>query len=146
MTMNAVIIRVQPGSLLVNDLSNNQEVLVHYRSPNCFSSGDNIKITYDGRMTFSIPPQITASSIQLIHPAAPPQPPHQSTPAETRVTVIQQGRGFLMVRNIRNSSLMRVNYPNAHHFCVGQRIIVKYDSIIMSNPAVINALDIIPVC
>lgn len=142
MIMNATVIRVQPGNLLVNDLSGNQEVLVHYRNSNRFSVGDSVRITHPGRMTHSIPPQISATSIQRIQPALP----SGSAPAETRAVILQINRGFLLVRDLRNNNRMRVNFAHTHHFCVGQRITVKHHSIIMNNPPEVNAIDITPIC
>ena len=152
MIMNAAVIQVRPENLLVRDLSNNQEVMVHFRNSNRFSAGDHVRITYDGKMTLSIPPQITASSIQLNRPSnpprppRPPQPPQPPIPAETRAAVTQIGRDFLLVRGLQDNRLMRVNYVHAHHFCVGQRVIVKHDTIIMNNPPEVNAIDITPLC
>jgi len=147
MIMNATITQVQPRNLLVNDLSTNQEVLVHSRNSSRFSAGDDVRITYDGKMTKSIPPQITAIAIQLNRPSDPPQPPPRPpAPAETRAAVIQKGRGFLLVRGLRDNMRMRVNYAYAHHFCVGQRVIVTHDTIIMNNPPEVNAIDITPIC
>lgn len=148
MIMNATVIRVRPRNLLVRDISNNQEVQVNYSRPNRFSAGDNIRITYDGRMTFSIPPQISARSIQLTHqrPPDPPRPPLPPMPSETRAVVTRRGLGFLLVRDLRNNRQMRVNFAHAHHFCIGQRIVVRHDAIIMNNPPEINAIDITPLC
>lgn len=146
MIMNATVTRVRPGNLLVRDLSNNQEVLVHFRDSNRFSVGDNVRITFDGKMTLSIPPQITANSIQLIRPINPPRPPQPPVPAETRAIVIQRGRGFLLVRELQNNMQMRVNFAHAHHFCVGQRVLIIHDTIIMNNPPEVNAIEITPLC
>lgn len=149
MNMNATVLRVQSRNLLVIDLSNNQEVLVRYSNPNRFSVGDRVRIRYDGKMTRSIPPQITASSIQFIRQTPPPQPPRPpiqpsrppqaSTPSEIRAIVTQTCRGFLMVRDMQSNRIMRVNYSNANQFRVGHRVIIWYDTIFMGNPPVINA-------
>lgn len=150
MIMNATVIQVRPGNMLVNDLSNNQEVFVHFRNSNRFSAGDNVRITYGGKMTFSIPPQITAKSIQLIRPTKPPSPPlppsRPPEPAETRAIVTRRGRGFLFVRGLRDNMQMRVNYAHAHHFCVGQRIVIRHDTIVMNDPPEVNAIEITPLC
>lgn len=157
MVMNATVIQIRPRSLLVNDLSSNQDVLVHFNNANRFSVGDNVRITHNGRMTRSIPPQITANSIRLVPPPNPPRPPQiqppllptppqQSVPAETRAIVTQRGREFLMVRDLQNNRQMRVNFVHAQYFCVGQRIIIRHDTIIMNNPPEINAIEIIPLC
>jgi len=143
MFVYAAVLRVNSGNLLVRDFENNQEVLVHFRNARNFRPGDHIRIEFNGQMTHSIPPQITAISIQRIpHPV----PPSQSRPTETRATVLQRRNNSLLVRDMSNNRQLAVNTPHAHHFCVGQRIIVKYDSIIMNNPPEINAIDITTVC
>jgi len=139
MVMTASVTHVQRGNLLVHDLNTNQEVLVHFRDSDRFLAGDTVKITFDGKMTRSIPPQITADSIQLFYP----QP---SAPARIRATVIEKGRQHLIVRDPQNNRQLRVNFSSARHFCVGQRITITYDTIVMSNPPTINAIDIVPIC
>lgn len=94
MTMTATVLRVNPGSLLVRNEANGEEVLVNTRSANRFSPGDRVRITHRGQMTFSIPPQITATSIQRLGgaPAPPPRPtPPQSALSEMRAIVLQRG-------------------------------------------------------
>ena len=139
MTMTATVIRVNRQSLLVRDEETGEEVLVNVRNTSDFSVGDRVRITYNGQMTFSIPPQITAISIQRI-PA--PQPSQR----EMRAIVLQAGRNFLIVQNIRDRQQVRVEYPFARHFCVGQRIDIRYDTLVLSNPPRVTATDIIPVC
>ena len=63
MTMKATVLQVQNNALLVCDQSNGQEVLVHTSQARCFCPGDRICIQYNGVMTLSIPPQISAESI-----------------------------------------------------------------------------------
>lgn len=60
----ATVLEVQNCSLLVCDRQTNQQVLVNARNACCFSVGEAITIYYNGVMTKSIPPQITASCIQ----------------------------------------------------------------------------------
>lgn len=144
MIMNATVIRSDPDSLLVRDLSNGNEVKVWTRNARNFSPGETIRITFNGAMTRSIPPQITAISIQRI---PTPTPPPQSKPSETRAVVLQIRQNSLLVRERANSNRqLLVQYPYAHHFCVGQQIIVQYDTITMNNPPEIHAVDIRPVC
>jgi len=142
MHMNATVIRSNQGNLLVSDSSNGMEVLVLTRDARRFSPGDVVRITYNGQMTHSIPPQISATSIQRISSA----PPHQSTPAETRAQILQRRHNSLLVRDIRNGRQLLVHFDNAQHFCPGQRVIIRHDTIIMNNPPEINAIDIIPLC
>ena len=60
----ATVLEVQPCWLLVTDRQTNQQVLVYARNACCFSVGEAITIYYNGAMTYSIPPQITALCIQ----------------------------------------------------------------------------------
>ena len=62
-TMTARVLRVCPCELLVCDMCTSQEVLVHTPQACCFQKGQRVCITYNGAMTNSLPPQITAESI-----------------------------------------------------------------------------------
>jgi len=143
MIMIATVIRTGSGNMLVRDSENDQEVLVFTSDFRSFSPGDRVRITYSGAMTRSIPPQITAISIEKIQH---PTPPSNSRPSEFKATVIQRRNNSLLVRDITNNRQVHVNYRYAHHFCPRQQIIVKYDTIKMSNPVEVNATDITPVC
>ena len=61
--MCAVVCQVQEDSLLVCDQSTGQQVQVHTSCARCYAAGDHICIHYDGIMTASIPPQISAGCI-----------------------------------------------------------------------------------
>ena len=63
MIMNATVLRVQEGNLLVRDWGTAQEVVVHTPLADRFSSRDRICILYNGAMTRSLPPQISATHI-----------------------------------------------------------------------------------
>lgn len=65
-TMYASVLDVRRCSLLVCDLCTAQEVIVHTSEACCYCPGDRLCITYDGLMTMSIPPQITAICIRRI--------------------------------------------------------------------------------
>lgn len=137
----ATVIQVNPSFLLVRDNRNGMEIRVIFGNARRFSRGDLVRITYNGQMTHSIPPQIFATSIERL-----PHPPQdQSRPAETRVTVVQVRRGALLVRDGNNRQLL-VHFPYAHHFCARQRVVVRHDTITMGNPPEIHAIDISPVC
>lgn len=140
MVMTATVTEVNPQSLLVRNEETGEVVLVIFRDANRFSVGDRVRITYNGQMTFSIPPQITATAIQRLSPALRP------TPREVRAVVLQRGRNSLLVQSLRDRQQLRVEYPFAHHFCVGQRVDVRYNTITMSNPPRVTATDILPVC
>lgn len=62
-TMDACILQVQCGALLVQDLATGQEVLVHTSQACCFCPGEQVVIEYDGIMSLSQPPQISARRI-----------------------------------------------------------------------------------
>lgn len=62
MIMNAEVLGVENGFLMVLDKSSDQEVAVNTRCLN-FNVGERIKIIYNGIMTFSLPPQINACRI-----------------------------------------------------------------------------------
>ncbi len=62
MTMCATIIGIEDCGLLVVDNATEQEVLVKTRCRN-FSEGERVKIIYNGIMTLSLPPQISAGRI-----------------------------------------------------------------------------------
>lgn len=143
MTIDATVLEVYNNRLLVRDLSNQQEILVHFRNANRFTPGDTVRITYNGRMTFSIPPQISASSIQSIRHPTPPPP----TSSEIRGTVIQRGSNWLLVVEIGTNNQFIVEYQNAYRFFVGQRIRVLYETIFLNIPPDISriiATNIIP--
>ncbi len=62
-TMNARVLEVGSDFLLVCDCSMGQKVLVQTPQAQCFCVGERICIEYNGAMTRSIPPQITAICI-----------------------------------------------------------------------------------
>ena len=66
MLMQAVVIEVQWERLLVLDLDTRQTILVNTPDARRFRPGDLIRIRYNGVMTNSIPPQISASKIAVI--------------------------------------------------------------------------------
>jgi len=147
MIMIATVLQVDSRSLLVRDSATGDEVLVLFSGANRFSVGDRVRISYSGEMTFSIPPQITAISIQRIQGAVPPPAPQpQPSPTEMRAVVLQRSRTSLLVRDNQSGRQVRVNYPYAFHFCVRQQIVVSYDTITLSNPPLVNATNITPVC
>ena len=66
MIMTATVLSVQRGSMLVFDFSNRQQVQVNTNNTFRFCPGDLVRIRYNGAMTMSIPPQISAISIVRI--------------------------------------------------------------------------------
>lgn len=140
MIMNATVISIDPRGLLVRDSETGEEVFVNFGNPGLFSPGEAIRITYTGTMTPSIPPQISATAIVRV-----PQPQPQQTQIR-RATILQIRRNTLFVRDQSNFRQVIVNYPYAHHFCVGQRVSVQYDTIVLSNPPEVNATEVTPIC
>ena len=66
-TMNARVLRTGRCELLVCDMCGCQEVLVHTDNACCFQPGQCVCITYNGVMTRSIPPQITADCVKPLN-------------------------------------------------------------------------------
>lgn len=66
-TMNARVLRVCCCELLVCDLCTCQEVLVHTNNARCFRTGQCVCITYNGAMTMSVPPQISADCVKPLN-------------------------------------------------------------------------------
>lgn len=65
-TMTATVVRVGDCDLLVCDECTSQEVLVRTADAGCFRAGERVCILYNGIMTLSLPPQITALSIRRL--------------------------------------------------------------------------------
>jgi len=66
MILQAIVVKVRPGNLLVFDESMSQTVLVHTPQACRFRVGNCVSIFYNGIMTRSIPPQINAIRIARI--------------------------------------------------------------------------------
>ena len=69
MIMVATVLSVQRGNMLVFDFSNRQQAQVNTNNTFRFCPGDLVRIRYNGAMTMSIPPQISAISIVRISPS-----------------------------------------------------------------------------
>lgn len=143
MNMTATVIQSGAGRLLVRDSSTGEEVMVFTRDAGDFVPGDRIMITFNGMMTRSIPPQITAISIQRLPDLTLPIEPEE---AEMRATILQTKSNSLLVWDMDNNRDVIVSYTYSYHFCVGGQVIVRYDSIRLSNPPEVTAKDIIPIC
>lgn len=141
MILNATVLETSRNNLLVRDAATGEEILVHTPNAQFFSPGDTVRIVFDGRMTLSIPPQITATSIQRTGGGGTP-----SGASEMRAVILQKGNRFLIVRNLQDNVQYRVNYNMAHHFCVRQRVNIQYDTLTLTSPPTINAVDITPIC
>ena len=66
-TMIATVVRAWGTQVLVTDNANGQEVLVNtnYSTGNLMA-GEQVRIVFNGVMTASIPPQISAQSICVL--------------------------------------------------------------------------------
>lgn len=64
--MNARILEIDDNRLLVRNLRTRQEVAVNTDCTCGFAVGDRIVIFYNGAMTMSIPPQISAIRIKRV--------------------------------------------------------------------------------
>lgn len=140
MIMVATVIRTDTRSMLVRDSQTGNEVLVNFSNASRFTPGDQVRITYNGIMTHSIPPQITANAVSRI------SGPGATSQTEMRATILQVRPSSLLVRDLSNNRETVVNFASASHFCVGQRIIVRYNTITLSNPPQVSATSITPVC
>ena len=66
-TMLATVVQAWGTQVLVTDNANGQEVLVNTNhSTSNLMTGEQVRIVYDGIMTASLPPQISAQSICVL--------------------------------------------------------------------------------
>lgn len=65
-TMEGTVLSVDCGDLLVRDCETCQEVTVLTEYACDFSAGDCVRVVYNGAMTRTLPPQITATCIKRI--------------------------------------------------------------------------------
>lgn len=66
-TMIATVVRAWGTQVLVTDSANGQEVLVNTNnSTGNLMAGEQVRIVFNGVMTASIPPQISAQSICVL--------------------------------------------------------------------------------
>lgn len=148
MTITATVLEVEPRGLLVQDRSNGQEIFVNSNMAQRFSPGNIVRITYNGPMTTSIPPQITARSITRVFQLGqqrPPQPPPQPMVIR-RARVLQIARNTLTVLNLENNRRYIVIFQQAEHFCPGQLIRIRFSSITSTTPPRVAATEIRPIC
>ncbi|MCL2019408.1 MAG: YobA family protein [Oscillospiraceae bacterium] len=165
MQMIATVIAVNPRSLTVRNEESGETVIVNLNNPRRFNVGNRVRITYNGIMTMSMPPQITAINIQplpvppsrptfpgsppifpVIPPAFPITPPFAPPPRQMRVRVVRREHGFLIVQNTANNQILRADTPNARFFCPGNLAVIRFNQIIPALPPRIDLIDINPVC
>ena len=66
-SMIATVFRAWGSQVVVTDNANGQEVLVNTNhSTSNLMTGEQVRIVYDGIMTASLPPQISAQSICVL--------------------------------------------------------------------------------
>ena len=65
--IRARVMRAERCCLWVCDLETEQILLVHYHRACCFAAGDCVCVRYNGMMTRSVPPQITAIDVTCMH-------------------------------------------------------------------------------
>lgn len=68
MLLIATVERVRPDRLVVRERRNGRTVIVNTRPARCIFPGDIVSILYNGVMTRSIPPQITAIAVRRLFP------------------------------------------------------------------------------
>lgn len=151
MILNTIVQQVNMNSLLVREIGSNNEYQVNVFNARRFSRGDCVRIIHTGQMTLSIPPQISAISVQRIEcdpvrPPVPSRPPVSSRPSEMTAIILQRRRHELLVRDVFNNRQIVVRTINADHFCEGQRIVVTYDTMRMNNPPEVDAISIRAIC
>ena len=69
-TLTAQVLDVRCGALLVCDCENSQKVQVNTDDACSYEVGDCLCIRYNGVMSSSLPPQITATSIRRLRASA----------------------------------------------------------------------------
>ncbi|MDR1753747.1 MAG: hypothetical protein LBR74_02430, partial [Eubacterium sp.] len=138
MTMTATILNVNSNSLLVRDSSNNQEVLVFYTSEN-LRPDDKVKITYNGLMTRSFPPQITADYIQRIGSPVP-------VTSQMWGIVLQVFKDYFTVWDYTENRVVQVDFPGANRrgLRTGLPVTITYDSISFDDPPFVTAVNVTP--
>lgn len=66
-TMTGTVVQAEGSQVLIQDSSTGQEIMVNtnYSTSN-LAAGYLVRVVYDGAMTTSIPPQISAESICIV--------------------------------------------------------------------------------
>ena len=110
----ATVLEVNPDSLLVRD-SSGQEILVYTRNAQQFTPGDFVRIIYNGAMTLSLPPQISAIFVTLVRRGA-------------RVCgeILSLGRDSFVLRDAEGAHF-QVNWEDADSLSAGDNVCVRYD-------------------
>lgn len=110
----ATVLEVNPDSLLVRDNSG-QEILVYTRNAQQFTPGDFVRIIYNGAMTLSLPPQISAIFVTLVRRGA-------------RVCgeILSLGRDSFVLLDA-DGAHFQVNWEDTYALSAGDTVCVQYD-------------------
>ena len=110
----ATVLETNPDSLLVRD-SSGQEILVYTRNARQFTPGDFVRIIYNGAMTLSLPPQISAIFVTLVRRGA-------------RVCgeILSLGRDSFVLRDA-DGAHFQVNWEDTYSLSAGDTVCVQYD-------------------
>ena len=126
----ATVLDVNPDSLFVRDNSG-QEILVYAQNAQQFAPGDYVRIIYNGAMTLSLPPQISAIFVTLVRRGA-------------RICgeILAVGQGNFTLADIEGGEI-QVNYPDASAFSPGDSVCVQYDGrMTLSIPPQIQGISV----
>ena len=110
----ATVLEVNPDSLLVRD-SSGQEILVYTRNAQQFTPGDFVRIIYNGAMTLSLPPQISAIFVTLVRRGA-----------QVCGEILSLGLDSFVLRDAEGAHF-QVNWEDADSLSAGDNVCVRYD-------------------
>ena len=110
----ATVLEVNPDSLLVRDNSG-QEILVYTRNAQQFTPGDFVRIIYNGAMTLSLPPQISAIFVTLVRRGA-----------QVCGEILSLGRDSFVLRDA-DGAHFQVNWEDTYSLAAGDTVCVQYD-------------------
>jgi hypothetical protein len=148
--MTGTVLSIEPRTLTVRNEETGEAVVVNFNNPRRFNVGDRVRITYNGIMTASEPPQITASNIQVIQAPVFPRPPSPPVftpiPREIRAQIIRRENNFLIVRNTANNQILRADTRNARFFCPGRFVTITFNHITPGLPPRMDVIEVLPIC
>ncbi len=110
----ATVLEVNPDSLFVRDATG-QEILVYTRNAQQFTPGDFVRIIFNGAMTLSLPPQISAIFVTLVRRGA-----------KVCGEILSIGQGNFLLADSEGGEI-QVNFQNAFTFAPGDAVCVLYN-------------------
>lgn len=126
----ATVLQVNPDSLFVVD-STGQEILVYTQNAQQFIPGDFVRIIYNGAMTMSLPPQISAIFVTLVRRGA-----------SICGVVLSVDQGFFLMQD-NDGGEIHVNYPDTYALAPGESVCVQYNGqMTASIPPQISAISV----